>query len=234
MSNEIYRYNKTRYNLRGASVLLVTTSRRLSARFECAAGEQLPLPVQRSNRVLFRSEAHAYNGLPRERTLRSNVLQLSEMFVFKVHQRSLELDVNQDIHVSKRTHHPRTHNTTILTHLHVGKVLHTNRENKHSFESYLHVGKIFPLTRNKLMFFDSYILMGLIRFAYATIDVEIPPGGELRIDSEAFTAMMNQVSVLPRYEGDWIFFDRESQQLIVHTGTGPTPTGEVLYNWRFI
>jgi len=134
----------------------------------------------------------------------------------------------KDINVS------RTPGTGVQAVLHIGKWMRFNRLTNLLVQNEMHVGKDMPFQRDNWMMVDAFVLMGLRLYARAIINTTIPPGGELRINSDAFTAMLGQENALHRYEGDWIHFDRNTTELIVHTGTNVPMEGSVLYNWRFV
>jgi len=64
------------------------------------------------------------------------------------------------------------------------------------------------------------------------INLNIPPGAEIRIDSEYFTATMNGANILHYYTGDWITVSRDTINMMV---SAPARlTGQILYMERFL
>jgi hypothetical protein len=68
----------------------------------------------------------------------------------------------------------------------------------------------------------------------SVIDVTIPPGGELVIDSDLFTAYMNRANVLHHYHGGWIMFERPIIILELQAGTDGEIDGEVVFTERYL
>lgn len=68
----------------------------------------------------------------------------------------------------------------------------------------------------------------------AYLDVLIPPGGEIRIDSSLFNATLNGNNILHQYSGDWINVSRDTTTLAVQTATGGTLTGKLLLTERYL
>ena len=68
----------------------------------------------------------------------------------------------------------------------------------------------------------------------AVVQVTIPPGGELRLDSENFSAMLNGENVLHAQSGDWINISRELLRLLVESSTGGALEGQLIYTERYL
>lgn len=68
----------------------------------------------------------------------------------------------------------------------------------------------------------------------ALFQLSIPPGGELRIDSEHFTATLNGENILYAQSGAWINISPELLRLGVESATGDRLEGTVLFTERFL
>lgn len=68
----------------------------------------------------------------------------------------------------------------------------------------------------------------------ALVQATIPPGGELRLDSDVFLAMLDGENVLYAQSGDWINVSRELLRLIVESATGGALEGQLIYTERFL
>ena len=66
------------------------------------------------------------------------------------------------------------------------------------------------------------------------IQVAIPPGGELRIDSDFFTATLNGQNILHLHQGDWINIDRNLVDIKINTGDGGALSGRLVYKERYL
>jgi len=128
----------------------------------------------------------------------------------------------------------RTQGAEVGAAVHIGKWMHFGRLATLPMFKDVHVGKDIPFERKNWLMFDGFVLMGLSLYARAVLNVTIPPGGEIRINSDAFTAMQGQKNILHLHEGDWIHLDRNTAELIVHAGADAPLEGNVLYNWRFV
>lgn len=67
-----------------------------------------------------------------------------------------------------------------------------------------------------------------------TIDLTIPPGGELRIDSELFTVLLDGENALYTQSGDWINVSRELLRLIIESASGGQLRGQLIYTERYL
>jgi len=142
--------------------------------------------------------------------------------------------VNAEVHIGKVMHEPLDLNSLINANLHVGKMMHENLPFVGEFVADIN----FILLMHERVGFDGFFFAiassETIRFDSAEINVVIPPGGELRIDSDAFNVLLNGENAIHLYRGDWIHFARNLQSLNVSTGTGNALSGEVVYVERFL
>ena len=67
-----------------------------------------------------------------------------------------------------------------------------------------------------------------------TVELTIPPGGELRIDSELFTVLLDGENVLYAQLGDWIMISRELILVRVESASGGPLEGVLIYTERFL
>ena len=67
-----------------------------------------------------------------------------------------------------------------------------------------------------------------------TLQLTIPPGGELRIDSELFAVLLNGVNALHTQSGDWINISRELLRLIIESASGGQLRGQLIYTERYL
>lgn len=66
------------------------------------------------------------------------------------------------------------------------------------------------------------------------LNVTIPPGGKLVIDSDLYTAMLDDENVLHLHKGGWVWLERNLISIAVDSGTGGALTGKVIYNERYL
>lgn len=70
--------------------------------------------------------------------------------------------------------------------------------------------------------------------ATLSVNVSIPPGSQLRIDSENFTVTLDGKNILHLQEGDWIELERELWGILINTGSGGALSGELIYTERYL
>lgn len=68
----------------------------------------------------------------------------------------------------------------------------------------------------------------------AVFQLTIPPGGELRIDSDLFTVLLNGENALHTQSGDWISLSRELLRLSIESATGGELEGQMIYTERYL
>lgn len=68
----------------------------------------------------------------------------------------------------------------------------------------------------------------------AIITIAIPPGGELRIDSDTFRVLLDGENILYAQEGDWINVAREVIYLDIESATGGALEGSITYQERYL
>lgn len=68
----------------------------------------------------------------------------------------------------------------------------------------------------------------------AVFQLTIPPGGELRIDSEFFTVLLDGENALHTQEGAWIELSRALARLTVECASGGPLEGQIVYQERYL
>lgn len=68
----------------------------------------------------------------------------------------------------------------------------------------------------------------------AQLTITLKPGERLEIDSDLFTAYLDQKNVFEHYRGDWIRLDRRSVELRVDTGNNKALSGSIMYRELFL
>ena len=66
------------------------------------------------------------------------------------------------------------------------------------------------------------------------LQLTIPPGGELRIDSELFLVLLNGENALHTQSGDWINVSRDLLRLIIESASGGQLRGQLIYTERYL
>ena len=67
-----------------------------------------------------------------------------------------------------------------------------------------------------------------------TVSITIPPGGELRIDSDTYRVLLDGENALHAQEGDWIKLSREILYLDIETASGGPLEGSITYQERYL
>ena len=67
-----------------------------------------------------------------------------------------------------------------------------------------------------------------------TLQLTIPPGGELRIDSGLFLVLLDGENALHTQSGDWINVSRELLRLIIESASGGQLRGQLIYTERYL
>jgi hypothetical protein len=68
-----------------------------------------------------------------------------------------------------------------------------------------------------------------------SINVTIPPGGELRIDSDNYTVTLNGQNIIAQQSGDWIWLTRNVISMQVSTNMPSNPlSGQLLYTEKYL
>lgn len=80
----------------------------------------------------------------------------------------------------------------------------------------------------------SKIMANLYDTEQSTINITIPPGGVLEIDSETYTVYLNDTNVFDSYTGAWVMFDRDTTELTLGVGNGRVISGDILYRERYL
>ena len=67
-----------------------------------------------------------------------------------------------------------------------------------------------------------------------SIAVTLPPGGELRIDSDTFRVLLNGENALDKQSGDWLMLSRDLLYLDIESALGGGLSGNLIYTERYL
>lgn len=67
-----------------------------------------------------------------------------------------------------------------------------------------------------------------------SISIAVPPGAELRIDSDTFIVTLNGENILYTQLGDWINVSRDLLRLDIESGSGGDLSGSLIYTERYL
>lgn len=95
------------------------------------------------------------------------------------------------------------------------------------------LGKDTPITEAYREAIFARISSAILTKDIAIVNVSIPPGGELRIDSGLYTALLDGENILHTYNGDWIWLDRNLVDLTIDASSA-TMDGVIIYVERFL
>ena len=116
----------------------------------------------------------------------------------------------------------------------MGAEFHTDLNGRSAFNVDLWLGAIFYTSVNANSFFHAILSAEIRRYLTAIINVSIPAGGELRIDSDVFTVFLGQQNILHLYQGDWMNFNRNARSISIEAGNAGNISGDIVYNERFL
>lgn len=68
----------------------------------------------------------------------------------------------------------------------------------------------------------------------ARLNITIPPGGRLYIDSAIFTALLNNQNILHQYSGDWITLDPNLVSIELDSGSGGKLQGNLIFTEAYL
>ena len=92
------------------------------------------------------------------------------------------------------------------------------------------------LPTSQLVYAVLNAMAGAIRQATEAVSVTItiPPGGELRIDSDTFRVLLNGENILYAQHGDWITLSRELLAIDIESASGGELSGNLIYTERYL
>lgn len=73
-----------------------------------------------------------------------------------------------------------------------------------------------------------------MEYVVCNINTTLYPNDELRIDSDLFNVMINGQNAIHLQQGDWIYLDKNSKDILIETGTGGLLNGQIIYKERFL
>jgi len=147
-------------------------------------------------------------------------------------------NIAADIHLGAVIHRIVNHSEALDGDIHIGMFIRRSIEHSENLGNITHLGTFVNFERSHYEAVNAMVSIGLRRYLIFTLDTEIPPGGEVRIDSNNFTVLLTYqgetINIRPRFSGDWIHFDRDTTRLIINNQGVDVLTGDVTYHDRWI
>ena len=177
--------------------------------------------------------------LPRKRAIHEEIHYAAvEIQTIGWHNRIAMEGISGDAHMGKHMHLSKSLNESLEGDIHIGKYMHTSKYCGEGVEGQPHVGKYMHIGRAMHEEVHNLMNMALQRYQQFYVDTIIPPGAEIRINSNTFTVSLvhngQTINLRPRFTGDWVHFDRGTQRLYVENEGIQRLTGEVIYNNRWL
>jgi hypothetical protein len=226
----------TPYNLPKHKGRILSFSREISAEFDAVVGLRQFKAFQRRAASIVRVRAELHILLPRKVRIANKIACISEMSstVLRPLKRAV-CNVLADITAAKDMNTARTYEARFDAGLEAGKRMGFERGINAETLGVSILSKLMYLRRKLHGFINARILAkNLAVYADSAINVEIPPGGALILDSEAFTALLGEENALCGYNGDWLNLFRETVCVKLEAGTGGELEARLVFQERFI
>lgn len=227
------KFNLTKFNL-ADNVKLLNFSRNNVENIDCVAGDKIQLNFRRKFHEKIESDVELHILVLCKRQLVEDIQTSVDLKKYMLMQRKVKERIKNVSIVVKNIRFIKHPTENIETILHLGKLLTFGviSEERLNIKK-LNAGKYIWYKRDFSEVIKSETLASRTKHKSFIIDTTIPPGGEIRINSDVFTATLGLQNILHEYHGDWLHFTRASQNLsISHVGGGELLV-QVIYNERF-
>jgi hypothetical protein len=144
-----------------------------------------------------------------------------------------EMELQAAIHATKTIWLNEDRETSLNANIHASKVIWYNANVEEEMTHDVYLGKFIWFIKTWDEMLESVIDSVTVSYQDVFLDLDIPPGGELRIDSDYFNAILNKENVIHKYNGDWITLDRNAKQISIDGGGVPL-YGEIIYTEKYL
>lgn len=103
-----------------------------------------------------------------------------------------------------------------------------------AIESRFSIGKDIWSTVNWSEMLHSLLQIVSLELQVVRLNVTVPPGGRLYIDSANFTALLNNQNVLHQYNGDWVTLDPNLASIELDSGSGGKLQGNLIFTEAYL
>lgn len=232
------RYNLARFNLTGQVSQPLDISMDLQMAFNGLITSGIrPLEIEHSFDMIFSGSFSMFLGIPIYHDL---TMDFNGRFSFRFSasiSHDLLTSFNGSIKMGKFSNIDHDLTMEFNGDAHLGKQMPIDQTLEARFTGDVHLGKHIPIEHDLHLTWSGAALMGLHQDTIIEINVTIPPGGELIIDSNTFTAFLDGQRVIHLVEAmqdRWIMFERDTVDLIAGNAQGHAIEGQVLYDERFV
>jgi len=231
-------FNLAPFNTNSGVERRIHRSRAMGEVVESLIGQQYVLGRTRQINERINGSFDTSVILPRKRVAHEEVHAVTEVQLIGWHSRTAKEGLQGDFNLGKYLHQSRKLNDSLEGGIHIGKYAYISRHAMEEVDGQSHVGKHMHVKRTMHEDVHSLMRMALQRYQQFFVDAVIPPGAEIRINSNDFTVFLvhngQTTNLRPRFTGDWVHFDRGTQRLYVQNQGTQMLAGDVLYNNRWL
>ena len=227
-------FNLKRYNVRGKQERILVFSRLVNERIEASVGGRIYKDFLRSLGDVVHSSVDLKLMTPFNRADYEEINSRIEGRLHLFRKALAEENIQNITHASKDINFDKNQLEQVLSRSYAGKLMPFESVTNTQINTRTHAGKRIPLKREVKTNVIAQITIGITQYTNSVVNVTIPPGGEIRINSDTFTVMQGQNSILHLYSGEWIYLFRNTIQLKVASNSGGNLIGEIIYSERFI
>jgi len=233
------RFNSIPFNANRNIGQYIDRTRNLGEIVEAVIGEQLALSRTRHMNERVNGSLELSIIMPRKRAI-EEVIHNADIEIQTIgwRTRTASERISSSARLGKYIHQSRAVKETLNTGVIVGKYMHTARHSGETITGQPHLGKHMHIGRAMHDNIHNLMRVAIKRYQQFYIDATIPPGAEIRVNSNNFTVFLvhngQTINLRPRFTGDWIHFDRGTQRLYVENEGTHMLSGDVLYNDRWL
>lgn len=205
----------------------------ISVYFKDSLRANLSIGVEINDRIVLTDKlshnSHITIGVPATYELKEQLLNTTHMIVIITIKNSFKENLNSNSYVGKNIYNEEKYNAGMNINAYLGKKMYSKAEIKDILEGEATLGKLMYSNYYVAEILNVNIDATTLEHESIILDVVLRPGEEIEINSNLFTAYNGDENILHLYDGDWIYLDPDSQELVLRTGNDGKIEAKMLY-----
>lgn len=227
------RYSLHRYSLGSADNRIEANATFIST-LNAVAGAAVPI----ESTVFFGIQAQMVSrvtaSLPAEFVGNSSLSASAKMNANIVSEQMFSCEFSQESIGCKDIYNVAEFNDALRSFAYIARDLYSKMDANSRLNSNAYGSKNFDMEHLFATALTTLTAAGTQETEIASIEVTIPPGAELRIDSDAFTVTLNGENILYLQSGAWLNVSRDLLRLDIESASGNGLTGTLVYTERYL
>ena len=223
-------FNRGKFNIPADSELQEIP---INVYFKDGLKANLSLGVELNDRLVLTDKlgqtSYLTIGMPAKYQLAAQLLNTTHMVIIVTIRHKFVGVLNNNAYAGKEIYNKEDYKEVMNIEAYIGKDMYSKAKIEDTLENETILGKLIYTSYYMAEILNVNIDATTLEHESIILDVALKPGEEIEINSNLFTAYNGDENILYLYDGDWVYLEPNSQELIIRTGNDGEIAAQMLY-----